>query len=66
MGSPASDLDRFLKTDGLRILMASGAVRIRTRSFQAGESAGADPGRLPETVRIFPETADRTRPRKKP
>lgn len=27
MGSPANDLDKFLKTDGLRILIESGAVR---------------------------------------
>ena len=27
MGSLTSDLDRFLKTDGLRILLESGAVR---------------------------------------
>ena len=37
MGSPASDLDRFLKTDGLRILLASGAARIRSRGSPAGE-----------------------------
>ena len=27
MGNPNDDLDRFLKTDGLRILIESGAVR---------------------------------------